>query len=126
MTDDIIGLERRVRGLMDDHERLLAILVVDETDEGWYAIVVRDWDHPSDDVDARILSERYAYLTKGDGNDGWLNSGKGDGGNGINRRDPFDQDGRLAGALAKVYSDARNVQQGKKDAPTIGRLRDGR
>lgn len=126
MSDEIVALERRVRELMKDHERLLGILVVDETDEGHYAIVVRDWEHPSDDVDARILSERYAYLTKGDGNDGWVNSGDGEGGNGVNRRDPFDQDGRLAGALAKLYNDARKVQQGKQDDPTIGRLRGGR
>lgn len=119
---NIIGLERRIRGLMDDHERLLGLMVVDESDEGYYAIVVRDWDHPSEHVDARILSERYAYLTKGDGNDGWLTDGNSEGGNGINRRDPFDQDGRLSGALAKLYLHAEKVQSGQTTEPIVGHL----
>jgi len=117
---DIISLKRRVRGLMNDTERLLAVMVVDETDEGHYAIVVRDWNHPTADG-AEILSERYAYLTKGDGNDGWVSSGDGEGGNGINRRDSLDH-GRLAGALAKVYVHAQKIQKDEKSEPIVGSL----
>lgn len=116
---EIIGLKRRVRGLMDNHERLLGVVVVDETRQGYYAYVLRDWEHPDPDVDARLLAERTAYLTKGDGNDGWVTSGDAVA---INRRDPFDQPGRLAGAVAKVYADAKKIQQGTVEEPTIGNL----
>ena len=94
----IIGLETRVRQLMDDHETLLAVTVVNETDEGYYALVVREWDHPTEGVEARILSERYAYLTKGSGNDGWVTSSKTVA---INRRDALDA-GALATGLAQT------------------------
>lgn len=105
MSDgDIIGLETRVRQLMDDHETLLAIVVTDETNEGHYAVVIREWDHPTDGVEGTILSERFAYLTKGDGNDGWVNSGEGGGGaSAINRRNRHD-DGVLAQGLAQAYA----------------------
>jgi hypothetical protein len=120
----IVGLERRIRGLMDDHERLLGVMVVDESDEGYYAIVVRDWEHPSEHVDGRILAERYAYLTKGDGNDGWLTDGQSEGGNGINRRD-IHRSGRLAEALTKLYHHVGKVQRGEVNKAIIGSLLEG-
>lgn len=123
MPKNIVGFERRIRGLMDEHERLLGAMVVDESSEGFYIIVIRDWEHPWAD-DAEILAERYAYLTKGDGNDGWNNDGDSQGGNGINRRDALPA-GKLAGALSYLYGEARSIQQGEKSAPALGSIVDG-
>lgn len=112
---------RRIEGLMNEHERLLGAMLVDDSDQGFYLVVARDWDHPDLD-DGRILSERYAYLTRGKGNDGWINDGSAAGGNGINRRDDL-PDGKLAGALARLYLHAKEMQLGEADEPIYGDIR---
>lgn len=104
-------VEERVRKLMKDHERLLDVVVVDETDQGYYALVIRDWDHPSDHVDGGMLSERFAYLTKGDGGDGWVLEQDAAA---INRRDVHG-DGALAAKLATAYAKAAARQRAGSD-----------
>jgi len=89
------NVEARIRRLTNDGETLHGYTKVSETDEGAYYVVVREWPHPDVD-DAQILSERYAYLTHGDGSDGWVE-------NGINRRDTFES-GELARSLAQMYA----------------------
>jgi hypothetical protein len=89
------NVETRLRGLCNDGETLHGYTKVDETDEGAYYVVVREWPHPEVE-DARTLSERYAYLTHGGGSDGWVE-------NGINRRDTFES-GELARSLAQMYA----------------------
>lgn len=121
MSKQPVAPERRVRGLMDDGERLLGVLVTDETDQGWYAIVVRDWEHPNA-PECGTLSERYAYLTKGDGNDGWVDGSGDSGASAINRRDRHDRDGRLAGALAKLYAHAADVQRQQTTETIVGSI----
>lgn len=69
-----IGAEKRMAELTDPSERLLGVTKASETDEGHYYLVLRTWPHP--DVDgAWTLSLRYAYLTKGNGGDGWTEQG---------------------------------------------------
>lgn len=111
-----VGMEKRIRGLMDDHENLRGALITDETEKGYYALVIRDWEHPDPNVDADILSERFAYLTKGGGNDGWISDGDAVA---INRRDSSDA-GKLAGSLAAMYARVAEQQRGDSDSPSFG------
>lgn len=63
-----------VAELTEPSERLLGVMKAGETDDGHYYLVLRTWPHP--DVDgAWTLALRYAYLTKGDGSDGWTEKG---------------------------------------------------
>jgi hypothetical protein len=80
MSDDLVGVEKRLRELCNDGETLHRAVHINDTDQGAYYIVVRVWDHPEVE-DGQVLSERYAYLTKGSGSDGWVD-------NGVNRRVP--------------------------------------
>lgn len=107
MSNDLIGVEKRIRGLADDDddERVLGYVRTSDTDDGVYYIVCRSKPHP-DAADAHILSMRYAYLTRGSGNDGWLE-------NGINMRvegDPAAFLGQLAEFAAACVARERNPE----------------
>lgn len=69
-----IGYEKRLEQLTGPDATLHAKEQADETDEGYYYLTVRTWPHPDVD-DAWTVSFRYAYLTKGDGGDGWTETG---------------------------------------------------
>jgi len=86
LSDQPIGVEARLGQLTGDDAELLGYLQCDETSQGWYYLALRTWEHP-DDPDAWTLSLRYAYLTKGDGSDGWTEEGMNMRVNGP--RDPF-------------------------------------
>lgn len=112
MSEHPIGVERRIRQLCGDDVTLHGFVKADETEEGYYYVVVRSWDHPDAD-DAETLSERYAYLTKGGGSDGWVDEG-------VNRRDRTG--GVLAGDLAQLYAQVAANQRGGRDAPEPKKL----
>jgi hypothetical protein len=84
-VSELIGVEKRLQQLCEGEEQLLACLGTDETDQGVYALTLRAWPHPEVDG-ATTVSLRYAYLTKGDGGDGWV--GSDDDAAGINMRVP--------------------------------------
>lgn len=90
--------DARLRGLANDGETVLGYLRVSSTDRGDYYLVVRSWPHP-DVPGATILSERYAYLTTGDGSDGWID-------NGVNRRVEGFDPATMCQELASVYAQA--------------------
>lgn len=70
----LIGVEQRIAQLANAGEDVLGYAPTSETSEGVYFLVLREWDHPDAD-DARVVSLRYAYLTRGDGSDGWIENG---------------------------------------------------
>lgn len=91
MSDDerdpdagLIGVEARIRQLCGPGEQFLGKVLTDTTDDGAFFLVHRCWEHPEVDG-AHVISERYAYLTRGDGSDGWVNRQDAAG---INRRVP--------------------------------------
>jgi len=92
----------RLRELVEDGEQFIGYVHADETSEGHYYAVIREWPHPDQDG-ARILSERYAYLTKNraEGSDGWVSGG-------INRhvRGDTDESADFAAALGRAYVQA--------------------
>lgn len=74
MSRHPIGYETRLEQLTGPDAYLLGATLWDSTDEGYYYNTLRIWPHP--DVDgAWTLSQRFAYLTKGDGSDGWTEEG---------------------------------------------------
>lgn len=119
MSEEIIRIDRRLNGLMDDDETLYGKTIIDETDEGWYVLVARGWDHPEVEG-TEILSERFAYLTKGEGGDCWVDWNDAVA---INRRD-VGPDGATAQALAEMYAAiaARQRNEGDEWEPFGGTL----
>lgn len=74
MSDPLVGVDARLEQLTGPDADLLGYFKADDTDQGVYYLTLRSWPHP--DVDgATILALRYAYLTRGDGSDGWTESG---------------------------------------------------
>ncbi|AGC65562.1 hypothetical protein K745_gp37 [Haloarcula hispanica virus PH1] len=74
LSDHPIGTEARLGQLTGDDADLLGYFMADTTSQGYYYLTLRTWEHP-DDPDAWTLSMRYAYLTAGDGGDGWVDEG---------------------------------------------------
>ncbi|AFD02313.1 putative protein 32 [Haloarcula hispanica icosahedral virus 2] len=108
MTDHPIGVRARLDQLTADSEddaRLLGAAQADETSEGYYYLTLRQWQR--DDPTLSTLSLRYAYLTKGDGGDGWLDSG-------VNMRVDTDSVSDLLGLLAQMFA-AGQARQGDTD-----------
>lgn len=81
---DQVAMTRRLENLCDDNETLHGWYIPPgaDTDDGTYCVTVRSWPHPDLD-DGFMISIRYAYLTAGDGSDGWSKFG---GAKGINMR----------------------------------------
>jgi hypothetical protein len=101
--DDLVGVERRLRNLCDDHEHLINFAFNGATDDGAYYLTLRTWGHPNVD-DAAMISLRFAYLTFGDGRDGWYN-----GAAGINIRVPEGRD-----PVDHLWAIAQFIGQGSK------------
>lgn len=74
MSNHPVGTEKRLAELTGPDADLLGYTLADTTDEGYYYLTLRAWPHPDVD-DAWTLSLRYAYLTAGDGSDGWTDEG---------------------------------------------------
>ena len=74
MSDHAVGELKRLEQLTGPDADLLGVTKASETPEGYYYLALRAWPHPDLD-DAWTLSLRYAYLTKGDGSDGWTDQG---------------------------------------------------
>jgi hypothetical protein len=74
LSNHPVGAARRLDHLTGPDAVLMDAMKSDETDEGHYYLALRAWPHP-DVEDAWTLSLRYAYLTKGDGSDGWTDEG---------------------------------------------------
>lgn len=106
----------RVRAMMDDHETLLGVLHASSTSEGDYWLALREWPHPNEDG-MRTISLRYAYLTSGDGSDGWIGGDSDTGAAGINIRVEGDDSapalqslaGMMASGAAKLDADDTSV-----------------
>lgn len=92
---DLHGVPRRIRELANDGETVLGHARMSETDEGEYHLVLREYQHPEHDG-LRVVNVRYAYLTAGDGSDGWLD-------NGVNIRVEEDSADTLQ-ALAQLFA----------------------
>jgi hypothetical protein len=108
MTQTPTAETARLERLTTEDEALHGYVHMDETDDGHYYLVVREKPHP-DAEGQRILSERYAYLTKNpsEGSDGWID-------NGINRRDA--DPAELAADLAQMYAQmAARLRNGSTD-----------
>lgn len=105
---ELIGVETRLEQLCEDNQTLRGQVAINYTDDGAYYLVVREKPHP-DIPGAHVLSERYAYLTRGDGNDGWLT-------NGINRRVTGDL-AEFSQQLAQLYAGVA-ARQRKEDGET--------
>lgn len=71
MSDPLVGVETRLTQLTGEDADLLGYFKADATEDGVYYVTLRAWPHPSAD-DATTLSMRYAYLTRGQGSDGWV------------------------------------------------------
>jgi len=111
MSDDLklIGVEQRIRQLANAEETVLGYAPTSTTDQGVYFVVLRHYPHP--DVDgASVLNVRYAYLTRGEGSDGWLD-------NGVNVRIEGDPAEFLAG-LAQLFAAAQPRLDGEDDPAT--------
>lgn len=108
----LIGVKARLEQLANAGEDVLAYAPTSETSEGVYFLVLREWDHPDAD-DATVASLRYAYLTRGDGSDGWLE-------NGINMRVEGADTRRFLKNLARLMYGAVDDDQ---DGPTRKDLR---
>lgn len=101
---EIVGIETRLGQLCNDDETLLGYSVADETQQGYYVLVTRSWPHRELD-DAAILSLRYAYMTKGDGGDGWVGGDDSSGAAGINMQVPPGADpAEFARGLATMWA----------------------
>lgn len=74
LSDHPVGVEARLQQLTGDDAALLGYCLTDETSKGYYYTTLRMWPHP-DAEDSWTFSVRYAYLTKGDGGDGWTDEG---------------------------------------------------
>jgi len=74
MSEHAVGAMKRLEQLTGADADLLGYTLADTTDEGFYYLTLRAWPHPDVD-DASTLSLRYAYLTAGDGGDGWVDEG---------------------------------------------------
>jgi hypothetical protein len=114
MSDEPVGARRRLESLTDDGETLHGYVICDATDEGYYTLVARTWPHPDAD-DATTLSLRYAYLTAGDGSDGWTDAG-------LNMRLPRHADpDEAAHTIGQLFAGvSRNLADGDEDTPTYG------
>jgi hypothetical protein len=113
----LVGTEQRLDSLANAGEDVVGYAPVSETSEGVYLLTIRLYGHPEDEgVD--VLNFRYAYLTRGDGSDGWLE-------NGVNIRCEGDPArllvglGRLFGGAGKnlnspspVKKDVRPLEEG--------------
>jgi hypothetical protein len=101
----LIGVEARLEQLAGAGETIHGYAPTSETDEGIYFLVIRSWPHP--DVEgAATVSLRYAYLTRGEGSDGWLE-------NGINMRVEDGNVERFLTGLARlVYYAVENAGTG--------------
>jgi hypothetical protein len=116
---DRIGVETRLEQLAGD-DRLLAYGLADETDDGGYYVTLRCWPHPYADG-ATTISLRYAYLTNGDGSDGWVDEQDAAG---INLRCPAGTDpGRFLQNLAQLFAAGGGRHDGDMD-PFKGDLRE--
>lgn len=114
MSDDLIGVDKRLAQLTGPDERLLGYAFASETEEGAYYVTLRTWPHP-DIEDAWTFAFRYAYLTKGGGGDGWTESG-------VNLRCEHDPETFLR-TLAKLFlgaSERVNLMSGKDPDPWTG------
>ena len=105
---NLVGVKQRLEQLANAGETLLGYAPVSDTNEGVYFVTLRHYPHPDDDG-VSVLNCRYAYLTKGEGSDGWLD-------NGINLRCEGDPNRMLAG-LARLFYDAGDVLEGDDDDP---------
>jgi len=74
MSNSLIGVEQRLQQLANPGETLLSYAPTSTTDQGVYFLVLRHYPHPDAD-EASVLNLRYAYLTRGNGGDGWLDNG---------------------------------------------------
>jgi hypothetical protein len=106
----LVGTEQRLNSLANSGEDVIGYAPVSETDEGVYLLVLRLYPHPeTDGID--VLNFRYAYLTRGDGSDGWLE-------NGVNIRCEGDP-ARLLVGLAHLFNDAGNNLDGEVVAKDV-------
>lgn len=112
----LIGVKARLVELLGAGETLLGFAPTSETDEGVYFLVLRSWDHPEVDG-ATILSMRYAYLTRGDGGDGWVGGEDSSGAAGINVRIEGDPE-EFLGGLAQLVAAAKPRLGGGKQPAT--------
>ena len=106
---DLIGVNARIHQLANAGETVLSFAPTSVTDEGVYFLVLRHYPHPDHD-DASVLNLRYAYLTKGEGNDGWLD-------NGVNMRVEGDPGAFLEG-LARLFAASKPRLDGDSDPAT--------
>jgi len=74
LSNHPVGTQKRLEQLTRPGVDLLGYLLADVTEEGYYYLTLRAWPHPDVD-DAWTISLRYAYLTAGDGSDGWVDEG---------------------------------------------------
>jgi hypothetical protein len=117
---ELVGITQRLNSLKNPGEDVVGYAPVSETSEGFYLLVLRLYPHPEDEgVD--VLNFRYAYLTRGDGSDGWLE-------NGVNIRCEGDP-ARLLVGLGRLFDETgRNLHDGemvKKDVrPRTDRTED--
>lgn len=107
----LIGVEARLRQLANAGEDVLGYAPTSETDQGVYFLVLRRYPHPDAD-DASVLNLRYAYLTRGEGSDGWLD-------NGINMRVEGDPDDFVLNLARLLYT----TQDGDHELPTSRDMR---
>lgn len=106
------SLRERIERLCGPDERLLGFARADTTDEGTYFLTVRAWPHP--DAEGHwTVSLRYAYLTKGDGSDGWVGGEDSSKAAGINMRVEGDPRGFMNGLGALFRGSAETFPQGE-------------
>jgi len=112
MTDHPIGARSRLGQLTDDSDddaTLLAAAQADETEQGYYYLTLRVWQR--DDPTLSTIALRYAYLTKGDGGDGWIDDA------GVNMRVDTDEVDTFLQLLARMFASGMNrYQQGETEA----------
>lgn len=109
-TAGLVGVEQRLQSLANDGEAILGYAPTSETEEGVYFLVLRHYPHP-DVPDASILSIRYAYLTRGEGSDGWIE-------NGVNLRIEGDPE-EFLGDLAQLVAAGVPRLDGKHDPRAV-------
>jgi hypothetical protein len=106
----LVGVTQRLNSLKNPGENVVGYAPVSETDEGVYLLVLRLYPHPDHDgVD--VINFRYAYLTRGDGSDGWLE-------NGVNIRCEGDP-ARLLVGLGRLFDEAGKNLDGEPVAKDV-------
>lgn len=97
-----VGYERRLQQLTDDSADDATLLAAyrppeGETPQGYYYLTLRVWQR--DDPTLSTVSIAYAYLTKGDGHDGWDKN--------FNMRVSTDEVADFLGMLTQMFAAAQ-------------------